>query len=300
LILPNVLAAHGFSPTFTVGGNNLDLAGIGRLANSTGVIFIRRATAGLPVYRLALRASIEKLVRERRNLAWSIEGGRTRTGKLRPPVLGLLKYLTEAAERVAGPDVLLVPVSVVYDQLHEVATMTDEARGGRKRPEDFRWLLRFLRSQSHRLGRAYLTIGEPILLRERAADLRAQDGADRALTLDGVLATVEPLARYMRARERLVAGAATLTDRSTIRRALSESVASGVLTCYPAGTEPVWGIGADQHLVAAFYRNAAIRFFPSWAGFEAELRTELAILASLARHAAPAPVQLSVAAGEQG
>jgi len=27
---------------------------------------------------------------------------------------------------------------------------------------------------------------------------------------------------------------------------------------YDAGTEPVWGIGAHQHLVAAFYRNTAI------------------------------------------
>lgn len=300
LILPTVLARHGFSPTFTVGGNNLDLAGIGRLANSTGVMFIRRATADLPVYRLALRGTIEKLVRERRNLAWSIEGGRTRTGKLRPPVLGLLKYLTDAAERVPGPDVLLVPVSVVYDQLHEVALMTDEARGGRKRPEDFRWLLRFLRSQRNRLGRAYLTIGEPIPLRARAAELRATElratgadvgvveriaidachrinratpvtvtavvslamlGADRSLTLDGVLETVQPLARYIAARDWAVAGAATLTDRSTIRRALSELVGSGVLTCYDSGTEPVWGIGADQHLVAAFYRNAAIHIF---------------------------------------
>lgn len=356
LILPTVLATHGFSPTFTVGGNNLDLAGIGRLAGSAGVMFIRRATGDLPVYRLALRASIEKLVRERHNLAWSIEGGRTRTGKLRPPVLGLLKYVIDAAEAVPGPDVLLVPVSVVYDQLHEVALMTDEARGGRKRPEDLRWLLRFLRSQSHRLGRAYLTIGEPIPLRGQAEDLRAQDGpdvpvveriaidachrinratpvtvtalvslamlgADRALALDEVLETVAPLARYIRARRWAVAGAAALTDRSTIRRALAELVSSGVLTCYAAGTEPVWGIGDDQHLVAAFYRNAAIHlfveraigevallaasestasdattvawaeakrlrdllkfefFFPGRAGFEADLRTELAILA---------------------
>jgi len=43
-----------------------------------------------------------------------------------------------------------------------------------------------------------------------------------------------------------------------VRRALGELVASGVLTCYSGGTETVWGIGADQHLVAAVYRNSAI------------------------------------------
>ena len=31
-----------------------------------------------------------------------------------------------------------------------------------------------------------------------------------------------------------------------------------MLTAYDGGTEPVWKIGDDQHLVAAFYRNTAI------------------------------------------
>ena len=31
-----------------------------------------------------------------------------------------------------------------------------------------------------------------------------------------------------------------------------------MLTAYDRGTEPVWKIGDDQHLVAAFYRNTAI------------------------------------------
>ena len=35
-------------------------------------------------------------------------------------------------------------------------------------------------------------------------------------------------------------------------------LASGVLSAYEAGTEPVWRIAGDQHLVAAFYRNTVI------------------------------------------
>ena len=64
------------------------------------------------------------------------------------------------------------------------------------------------------------------------------------------LATVRPLASYIAARNWAVAGAADLTNRSTIRWTLHQLVASGVVTVYDAGTEPVWGIGADQHLVA--------------------------------------------------
>ena len=39
---------------------------------------------------------------------------------------------------------------------------------------------------------------------------------------------------------------------------LQELVASGVLTVFDAGTEPVWRIAPEQHLVAAFYRNTVI------------------------------------------
>lgn len=83
-------------------------------------------------------------------------------------------------------------------------------------------------------------------------------GADRSLSISEVLATVRPLASYIAARNWTVAGAADLTNRSTIRWTLHQLVASGVVSVYDAGTEPVWGIGAEQHLVAAFYRNAAI------------------------------------------
>ncbi|GAA1910643.1 lysophospholipid acyltransferase [Nocardioides hwasunensis] len=296
MVIPNALMARRFSPTYTFGGANLNLPLIGSVASRTGVIFIRRATQEIPVYRLALRSYIRQMVTNRRNLAWSIEGGRTRTGKLRPPVHGILKYLTDTVQGDGddgAPDVQVVPLSVVYDQLHEVALMTDEARGARKTPEDWRWLVRFARLQRNRLGRAYLTVGEPFSLKERMDDLAAEGvtghqaverialdishrlnratpvtvtaivslallGADRALTVDEVLDTVEPLATYIEARHWPVAGAADLRDRSTIRRALAELSRSSVLTAYDQGTEPVWKIGDDQHLVAAFYRNTVI------------------------------------------
>lgn len=83
-------------------------------------------------------------------------------------------------------------------------------------------------------------------------------GESRSLSISEVLATVRPLASYIAARNWAVAGAADLTNRSTIRWTLHQMVASGVVSVYDAGTEAVWGIGEDQHLVAAFYRNTAI------------------------------------------
>ena len=292
-LLPEVIQANRLSPALTFGGANLNFFPLGAWAKRTGTIFIRRQTKDIPVYRFVLRAYTAQLVQNHANLTWSIEGGRTRTGKLRPPVYGILRYVSDAVDEIDGPEVYLVPTSIMYDQLHEVEAMTTEAYGAAKRPEDFRFLIRLARQQGERLGRAYLDFGEPLPLRKRLEELRAEEsgtgteierialdvehrinratpvtptavvslallGADRSLSISEVLATVRPLASYIAARNWTVAGAADLTNRSTIRSTLHELVASGVVSVYDAGTEPVWGIGADQHLVAAFYRNTAI------------------------------------------
>ncbi|OBG58146.1 MULTISPECIES: lysophospholipid acyltransferase [unclassified Mycobacterium] len=293
LLLPEVIQANRLSPALTFGGANLNFFPMGAWAKRTGTIFIRRQTKDIPVYRFVLRAYAAQLVQNHANLTWSIEGGRTRTGKLRPPVYGILRYISDAVDEIDGPEVYLVPTSIVYDQLHEVEAMTTEAYGATKRPEDFRFLIRLARQQGERLGRAYLDFGEPLPLRKRLEELRAEEsqtgteierialdvehrinratpvtptavvslallGADRSLSISEVLATVRPLASYIAARNWTVAGAADLTNRSTIRWTLHQLVASGVVSVYDAGTEPVWGIGEDRHLVAAFYRNAAI------------------------------------------
>ena len=285
------LPALGFSPTFVLGGSNANVFPISVVSRNSGVVWIRRSTDGLPVYRFALRAYIEQILRNRKNLWWSIEGGRTRTGKLRPPRYGLLKYVVDAVAASDGPEVLLVPVSNVYDQLHEVRSVTAEARGGVKRPETAVWFARYAANLGQRMGRVYVDFGEPLRLRERLAELEAEGAdrivervaldvshrlnratpvtptaavcvamlaADRALSLSEVLATVAPLADYLSRRGWPIAGAATLTDAMTVRRALQDLVSSGVLTSYSGGDETVWAVGPDQHLTAAFYRNGAI------------------------------------------
>jgi glycerol-3-phosphate O-acyltransferase len=303
-VVPEVIAAKRLTPVYTLGGSNLNLFPFGQWASRSGVVFIRRNIRGLPVYRLALRSYIAELVRSRGNLAWSIEGGRTRTGKLRPPTFGILKYLIEGLDEAArttdptdatssGTDIHLVPVSIVYDQLHEVSLMTKEARGAGKSPENLRWLVHLARQQQRRLGRAYLDFGEPIPLTERLTELRADPatggqevervaldishrinratpvtatavvslallGADRALTLEELLSTIRPGARYLARQGWGVAGALDLTDRSTIRRTLQEMVASGLVAMFDEGTEPIWQIAPGKHLVAAFYRNTII------------------------------------------
>jgi len=97
---PPRLTREGISPTYGLAGANLNFFPLGTLARRNGFIPVRRATGDVPVYRLALRAVVGQLVASGRNLVWSIEGGRSRTGKLRPPRYGLLRYVTDAVESV--------------------------------------------------------------------------------------------------------------------------------------------------------------------------------------------------------
>jgi glycerol-3-phosphate O-acyltransferase len=292
---PPRLTQEGISPSFGLAGANLNFFPLGTLARRNGFIPVRRATGDLPVYRWALRTLVGRMVAGGHNLVWSIEGGRTRTGKLRPPRYGLLRYVTDAVESVRSEQTLAVPVSILFDQLplHEVKLMTEESRGLPKKPENARWLVSYARGLRHRLGRIYINFGSPVPLYERLAALRAEGltdrqvvervaldichrlnqatpvsataavcvamlGEDRALTLDEVCATVAPLARYLAARGWPVAGGADLTDRATVSQTLHDLVGSGVLTCYSEGPTTVWGIGEDQHLIVAVYRNSAI------------------------------------------
>lgn len=288
---PGTLTQAGIGACFGFAGANLDFFPLGTVARRTGIVHVRRATTGTPVYRLALRRYVGRLVADGSNMIWSIEGGRSRTGKLRPPRYGLLRYVVDAVEKENSREAMVVPISIVYDQLpgHEVGRMADEVGGGAKRPEDVRWFAGYVRGLRRRLGGIHLDVGEPFGLRERLTELRDSDraverialevchrinratpvtstaavcvallAADRALTLDETVATVHPLARHLDKRGWSVAGGASLTDRATVRRALNDLTASGVLTGYSGGREPVWGVAPQQHLVASVYRNSAV------------------------------------------
>lgn len=181
LVLRSALHRHGFVPNHVLGGSTW---ASGRSARSpvAAAWFIRRSVRGEPVYTLVLREYIGYLVRRRFNIEWYIEGGRTRTGKLRPPRYGLLNYLVDAFREGGVEDVMLVPTSIVYD----------EFLFARKREfeQELRAELAFADPDSERL------VGRP------GAALAALEGA-RLLLAPRVLASF--LEAYLVVAERLAA-----------------------------------------------------------------------------------------------
>ncbi|MGI5221611.1 glycerol-3-phosphate 1-O-acyltransferase [Nocardia sp. CA-290969] len=168
-VLGDVLARNDFPPNHVVGGANLRFWPMGPIARRTGTIFIRRSFAGDPVYPAVVEEYFGYLLARRFNLEWYFEGGRTRTGKLRPPRYGLLNYLAAAVRRGRVTDALLVPVSITYERLNELGAIADEQVGGRKKPEGLAWLARYIRNQQHSAGHVYVRFGDPLSARDRLA-----------------------------------------------------------------------------------------------------------------------------------
>ena len=119
MVLRYALAGNGFPPNHILGGINVAVWPIGPVARRSGLIFIRRSFRDAPIYKAVLREYIGYLLRKRFNLEWYIEGGRSRTGKLRPPRYGLLNYVIGAYKASVEREVYLVPVSIHYGRIVE-------------------------------------------------------------------------------------------------------------------------------------------------------------------------------------
>jgi glycerol-3-phosphate O-acyltransferase len=165
LVLTVAMQEQGLPPAHVFGGINLAFGPMGAILRRTGVIFIRRSTADDPLYKYVLREYVGYVLEKRFNLSWSIEGTRSRTGKMLPPRLGLLSYAADAYLEGRVDDILLLPVSITFDQLHEISEYADYARGGVKKPEGFGWLYGFVKAQGARhYGKIYVRFGEPVAM----------------------------------------------------------------------------------------------------------------------------------------
>lgn len=166
-VVPVAMQENRLPPVHVFAGINLSFGFMGPLLRRSGVIFIRRDIADDPLYKYVLRQYVGYIVEKRFNLSWSIEGTRSRTGKMLPPKLGLLAYVADAYLDGRSNDILLQPVSITFDQLHETAEYAEYARGGEKTPEGIGMLYNFIKAQGERnFGKIYVRFPEAVSMRQ--------------------------------------------------------------------------------------------------------------------------------------
>jgi len=300
LVLQYALHENGLPPNHAAGGINMNFFPVGPLIRRSGLFFIRRSFKDDAVYKFVLRQYIDYLVEKRFPLEWYIEGGRSRSGKLLPPRLGMLAYVVDSLRRGKSEDIYLIPTAIAYDQIQDVGDYVAESRGGKKQGESFAWFVNVVRGIREQLGHIHIRFGEPVSLAKAIANTggavepeadetnvdvakvafevavrinRATPitptslvtlallGADRALTIDETIRVLRNWLAYVRRHGLPTTEDLKLDTPEGVRAALDALVASRVVTSFTEGPEPIYAIREDQHLAAAYYRNTIVHFF---------------------------------------
>jgi glycerol-3-phosphate O-acyltransferase len=166
LMLSFVFFRHNLQLPLVAAGDNLSFFPLGPVFRRGGAFFIRRSFGGDRLYGAVVDAYIRRLIREGYSIEFFLEGGRSRTGKLLPPKLGLLNMVVEAALAVPNKPVYFVPVSIGYERLVEGSAYVRELTGGEKQKEDARGLLKTTGVLRSRYGRLNIQFGEILSLHD--------------------------------------------------------------------------------------------------------------------------------------
>ncbi len=180
LVMQYVLWENDLPPSHTAGGININFWPVGPLVRRSGVFFIRRAFRDNEPYKYALKSYLRYLLSRRFPIEWFLEGGRSRTGKLRAPSYGMLSYILAAFRDGATESMRLVPVSISYDQLFDVGDYATESRGGAKQGESVGYVMAAVRRLKRRHGNVYIRLGEPIHLERDATGEVDEESLDVA------------------------------------------------------------------------------------------------------------------------
>jgi len=166
LILTNLIYQHHLHPPRIAAGKNLAFWPLGPLFRGSGAFFIRRRFLGGKLYAEVLYHYLKTLIKCGNNLEFFIEGGRSRTGKLVLPKLGLLHMILRAYFEGAAPDLIFVPTFIGYDQVLEEKAYLSELKGRKKEKESVTQLVKARKFLKGRYGRAYIQFSEPISLHD--------------------------------------------------------------------------------------------------------------------------------------
>ena len=166
LILSYLLYHNNMPVPLVAAGKNLSFWPMGPLFRSGGAFFIRRSFRGAVLYSKVFAEYIHMLLEEGYNIEQFIEGGRSRTGKLLMPKLGLLSILLNAFKNGACEDMIIVPIYIGYDRVLEEKSYLQELEGGKKQPETLKGVIKARKFLTKRYGKIYIQFNDPLSMNE--------------------------------------------------------------------------------------------------------------------------------------
>ena len=296
LSLQFMLWENDMPPNHTAGGINLNFFPLGQLLRRTGVFFIRRSFKDNELYKLVLRSYIDFLIESRFPLEWYLEGGRSRSGRLGPARFGLLHYIVDSLHAGKSDDIVLVPVSIAYDQIQDVPDYAREAQGRTKEKESLGWLFRAVRSLRRRYGDIHIGFGEPVSaasildsidegeeeslgLQKLAFEVMFRIGDVTPITPTAIVSIALLAARgsaktaaelaeecaalldFVKARDLQLTEDVDLSHPAAVRSILQSLAEHGNVSSHEAVGRRVYWLDDDQMIRISYYRNMVVHFF---------------------------------------
>ncbi len=175
IVMSYICYKHHLPVPLIAAGDNLAFFPMGFIFRRCGAFFIRRSFKGDRLYAAVVEAYLRRVIKDGSTLEFFIEGGRSRTGKLLPPKVGLLSMVVDGAIANTGRPVYFCPISIGYERIVETEAFVRELVGGEKKEENVGNMLENAEKVTGRYGRLDVQFGEPLTLQQLEAELG--DGA---------------------------------------------------------------------------------------------------------------------------
>ena len=176
IVLTRIFHHANMPVPLVAAGDNLAFFPLGPILRRAGAFFIRRSFRGDRLYGAVVDAYMRRLMKDGHTLEFFLEGGRSRTGKLLPPKLGLLSIVVDAVLGAQDGEpgerkVYFCPISIGYERLVEEKSYVHELSGGEKQKEDMGGLFRAAESALGRYGRLNVQFGELLTIESVLGEL---------------------------------------------------------------------------------------------------------------------------------
>lgn len=164
LLLSYVIYMRGLSIPYVAAGDNLDVPVLGPLLRGAVAFYIRRSFRGNALYTAVLREYMHTLITRNTPIEYFIEGGRSRSGRLLPPKMGMLAMTVHSQLRRTNKPVVFIPTYIGYERIMEGGTYVGELKGKPKESESLIGLLKVGRKIERIFGNVHLSFGTPLHL----------------------------------------------------------------------------------------------------------------------------------------
>ncbi|MBB3106602.1 glycerol-3-phosphate O-acyltransferase [Psychrobacter luti] len=164
LLLSYVIYKRGLSIPYVAAGDNLDVPVLGPILRGAVAFYIRRSFRGNALYTAVLREYMHTLITRNTPIEYFIEGGRSRSGRLLPPKMGMLAMTVHSQLRHSEKPVVFIPTYIGYERIMEGGTYVGELKGKPKESESLLGLLKVGRKIERIFGNVHLSFGTPLHL----------------------------------------------------------------------------------------------------------------------------------------